>query len=128
RHRADVVARERGAERLQPAGDLTRFHYPRDYEKRPALSPVPCNEMNEFRRSISRGDVNELPIRRYEGAVRLIESPEDLKCAMADIRQESVVGLDTETRPVSRKGGHQLPCRAPAATAGAGVPLPPQPP
>src|SRR5256885_13251954 len=74
RHRADGVARERGAERLQPAGDLTRFrfHYPRDYEKRPALSPVPCNEMNEFRRSISRGDVNELPIRRYEGAVRLL--------------------------------------------------------
>jgi len=73
--------------------------------------------MNEFRRSISRGDVNELPIRRYEGAVRLIESPEDLKRAMADIRQESVVGLDTETRPSFRKGESHLPCLAQAATA-----------
>jgi len=25
--------------------------------------------MNEFRRTISRGDVNELPIRRYEGEI-----------------------------------------------------------
>ena len=77
--------------------------------------------MNEFRRSISRGDVNELPIRRYEGAVRLIESPEDLEGAMADIRkeigQESVVGLDTETRPSFRKGESHLPCLAQVATA-----------
>jgi ribonuclease D len=77
--------------------------------------------MNEFRRSISRGDVNELPIRRYEGAVRLVETPEDLKAAMADIRkeigQESVVGLDTETRPSFRKGESHLPCLVQVATA-----------
>ena len=77
--------------------------------------------MNEFRRSISRGDVNELPIRRYEGAVRLVETPEELEGAMADIRkeigQESVVGLDTETRPSFRKGESHLPCLAQAATA-----------
>ena len=77
--------------------------------------------MNEFRRSISRGDVNELPIRRYEGAVRLVETPEDLEGAMADIRkeigQESVVGLDTETRPSFRKGESHLPCLAQVATA-----------
>ena len=77
--------------------------------------------MNEFRRSISRGDVNELPIRRYEGAVRLVETPEELEGAMADIRkeigQESVVGLDTETRPSFRKGESHLPCLVQVATA-----------
>ena len=73
--------------------------------------------MNEFRRTISRGDVNDLPIRRYEGAVRLIETPEDLQGAMADIRQESVVGLDTETRPSFRKGESHLPCLVQVATA-----------
>ena len=77
--------------------------------------------MNEFRRSISRGDVNELPIRRYEGPVKLVETPEDLEGAMADIRkeigQESVVGLDTETRPSFRKGESHLPCLAQVATA-----------
>jgi ribonuclease D len=73
--------------------------------------------MNEFRRAISRGDVNDLPIRRYEGGIRLIETPEDLEGAMADIRQESVVGLDTETRPAFRKGESHLPCLVQVATA-----------
>jgi ribonuclease D len=73
--------------------------------------------MNEFRRTISRGDVNELPIRRYEGEVCLIESPADLERAMADLRQESVVGLDTETRPSFRKGESHLPCLVQVATA-----------
>jgi ribonuclease D len=77
--------------------------------------------MNEFRRTISRGDVNELPIRRYEGEVCLIETPQDLERAMADIRkeigQESVVGLDTETRPAFRKGESHLPCLVQVATA-----------
>jgi ribonuclease D len=75
--------------------------------------------MNEFRRTISRGDVNELPIRRYEGPVRLVETPADLEQAMADIRQEAVVGLDTETRPAFRKGESHLPCLTQVATAGA---------
>jgi len=73
--------------------------------------------MNEFRRTISRGDVNELPIRRYEGEVQLIETPEGLEGAMAGIRQESVVGLDTETRPAFRKGESHLPCLVQVATA-----------
>ena len=73
--------------------------------------------MDEFRRTISRGDVNELPIRRYEGGVTLVETPADLKGAMADIQQESVVGLDTETRPSFRKGESHLPCLVQVATA-----------
>ena len=73
--------------------------------------------MSEFRRTISRGDVNELPIRRYEGGVRLIESPADLEGARADLRQESVVGLDTETRPAFRKGESHLPCLVQVASA-----------
>jgi len=73
--------------------------------------------MNEFRRTISRGEVNELPIRRYEGEILLIETPEDLERAMADIRQESVVGLDTETRPAFRKGESHLPCLVQVASA-----------
>jgi ribonuclease D len=37
--------------------------------------------------------------------------------ALADIAQESVVGLDTETRPSFRKGEVHLPCLVQAATA-----------
>jgi len=58
-----------------------------------------------------------LPIRRYEGDVRLVASAEDLGRAMADIRAERVLGFDTETRPAFRKGEHHLPCLVQAATA-----------
>jgi len=63
----------------------------------------------------------DLPVLRYEGAVRLVATPADLAAAMADIRAESgsegAVGFDTETRPAFRKGESYLPCLAQAATA-----------
>lgn len=67
--------------------------------------------------SISREDLAELPIHRYEGRVSLVETPRELEQARADIRQERVVGLDTETRPSFRKGEVHLPCLVQAATA-----------
>lgn len=67
--------------------------------------------------SISREDLANLPIRRYEGAVSLVATPRELKEAREDIRQERVVGLDTETRPAFRKGEVHLPCLVQAATA-----------
>jgi ribonuclease D len=71
----------------------------------------------ELRRTISREEINELPIRRYEGDVHLVASAADLGQAMADIRTERVLGFDTETRPAFRKGEHHLPCLVQAATA-----------
>ncbi len=70
-----------------------------------------------MRRTISREEINELPIRRYEGEVHLISSAQDLDRAMADIRAERVLGFDTETRPAFRKGEHHLPCLVQVATA-----------
>ncbi len=67
--------------------------------------------------SISREDMVNLPIRRYEGEVRMVATPEDFEHALADIRGERVVGLDTETRPAFRKGESHLPCLVQAATA-----------
>jgi len=71
----------------------------------------------ELRRTISREEINELPVRRYEGAVHLISTPQDLDRAMGDIRAERVLGFDTETRPAFRKGEHHLPCLVQVATA-----------
>jgi len=75
----------------------------------PADSPGP--------RSISREDMATLPIRRYAGEVCVVATPPDLAQALADLRQESVVGLDTETRPAFKKGESHLPCLVQAATA-----------
>jgi len=47
----------------------------------------------------------------------MVESARDLAEAREDLRQERVVGFDTETRPSFRKGESHLPCLAQAATA-----------
>jgi ribonuclease D len=67
--------------------------------------------------TISREEVINLPIRRYEGDIHLIAAAQDLEKAMADIRQETVVGLDTETRPAFTKGESHLPCLVQVGTA-----------
>jgi ribonuclease D len=72
---------------------------------------------NGIARSISREEMADLPIRRYEGEVCLVTTPRDLERALADIRQESVVGFDTETRPSFRKGESHPTCLVQAATA-----------
>jgi ribonuclease D len=68
-------------------------------------------------RAISREEMAKLPIRRYAGEVCLVATPGDLERALADIRQERVIGFDTETRPAFKKGESHLPCLVQAATA-----------
>lgn len=74
---------------------------------------------SEIARRISREDMSDLPIGRYEGSVHLVAAPADLQRAMDDICEESVVGFDTETRPAFRPGESYLPSLVQFATAGA---------
>jgi ribonuclease D len=67
--------------------------------------------------SITREEVNALPIRRYEGEVRVIGNSSELALPLEDILNESVVGFDTETRPAFRAGEVHLPSLAQVATA-----------
>jgi ribonuclease D len=71
----------------------------------------------EYLRLISREELNALPLLRFMGEVRLVESPAQLESAAADILAESAVGFDTETRPAFRKGESHLPSLAQVATA-----------
>lgn len=68
-------------------------------------------------RTISRDEVNALPIRRYEGPTHVIAAPHELARAMDDILQETLVGFDTETRPAFRAGESYPPSLAQVATA-----------
>ena len=82
------------------------------------MDPLPpAGLQNEIARSISREDMAKLPIRRYEGRVCLVATPGDLEEALIDLRQESIVGLDTETRPAFKKGESHLPALVQVATA-----------
>ena len=68
-------------------------------------------------RAISRDDLIELPVRRYDGPVTFVDTPALLHAALTDFRSERIVGFDTETRPAFRKGERYLPSLAQVATA-----------
>lgn len=71
----------------------------------------------ESRASITREALADLPIRRYEGEIGLVATPQDLERAVADLRAETLVGLDTETRPAFVSGQSYPPSLAQVATA-----------
>jgi ribonuclease D len=53
---------------------------------------------------ISKSEINELPMGRYEGPIRLINNPEEADRAFQALEKETLLGFDTETRPAFRKG------------------------
>lgn len=72
---------------------------------------------HDLPRTITPEEVNALAIRRYEGAVRLVATREEMEHAAADFAGERVVGFDTETRPSFRVGESHPPALAQVATA-----------
>ncbi len=71
----------------------------------------------EVPRMITREEMSELPVRRYEGPVHLLTAPSEVERALQDIRSESEIGFDTETRPAFRRGESYLPSLVQFATA-----------
>ncbi|MBS1682633.1 MAG: 3'-5' exonuclease domain-containing protein 2 [Bacteroidetes bacterium] len=62
---------------------------------------------NHFHKTtISNEEINELPLRAFEGKIVLIQDEEYLTNAFQEINRHSVVGFDTETKPVFVRG-HQ---------------------
>ncbi len=53
---------------------------------------------------LSKQEINELPLRRWEGPVEVICEEQDVAPALAGLDGDSVLGFDTETRPSFRKG------------------------
>lgn len=70
-----------------------------------------------LRRNISKEEVANLPIRRYEGEIVVVEDARALERAAAEIDAERVVGFDTETRPTFRVGESYPPALMQVATA-----------
>ncbi len=53
---------------------------------------------------MSREAINESPLQRWQGPVRVISKAADLSGAMERLRTEAVLGFDTETRPAFKRG------------------------
>ncbi|MDD3313577.1 3'-5' exonuclease, partial [Pseudodesulfovibrio sp.] len=58
----------------------------------------------QYLRAFPKEEINAMPLRRYEGPVSVIRSEKQRACALREMEREAVLGFDTETRPVFRKG------------------------
>lgn len=53
---------------------------------------------------ISKEAINAMPLGAYEGPVDLVNSDQALEIAINEIKTETVLGFDTESRPAFKKG------------------------
>lgn len=68
-------------------------------------------------KTMTREEIAQLAIRKYEGTTCLVSSAQDVERAIHVIHGEQVVGLDTETKPAFHKGQFHLPCLVQISTA-----------
>lgn len=54
--------------------------------------------------SISKEELNELPIRAFEGTIHVVDSPDKVADAVTYLANVKLLGCDTETRPNFKKG------------------------
>jgi ribonuclease D len=57
-----------------------------------------------FDKSISKAEINELPLFRYEGKAVIASSEKQIDRAIAEIERNEIVGIDTESKPTFKKG------------------------
>jgi len=57
-----------------------------------------------FPTTIAKEQVNALPLARYEGPIQVVSRPREVHDAVDYLRDEALVGFDTESRPSFRRG------------------------
>ncbi len=57
-----------------------------------------------FIKEITKDQVNQLPLLKYEGKIVVVNTLHALKTAVSEIKAHDAVGIDTETRPAFLKG------------------------
>ncbi|WP_421904099.1 3'-5' exonuclease [Maridesulfovibrio sp.] len=58
----------------------------------------------QYKKKFTKDEINEMPLRQYEGPIKLIDREEDVPAAIEELSSCALLGFDTETRPVFRKG------------------------
>lgn len=73
--------------------------------------------LENLKQRMSREEINAMPLKAWDGNVRIIRSFSQWKAAEAEMRKDGVLGFDTETRPTFRKGKLNAPALVQVATA-----------
>jgi ribonuclease D len=55
-------------------------------------------------RKMTAEEINALPITSYQGRIELVRSHEHMLHAVRELKRDRLLGFDTETRPVFKKG------------------------
>lgn len=57
-----------------------------------------------FKSKITKEEVNTLPVAEFKGEIIVVDEPAKIKPALDYLKQQKVVGLDTETKPSFQRG------------------------
>ncbi len=60
--------------------------------------------MQQFQKTITKEAVNKMPLEAFTGEIVLVEDLKLMKDAVEYLKQHTVLGFDTETRPSFKKG------------------------
>ncbi|MGC6425154.1 MAG: 3'-5' exonuclease [Lentimonas sp.] len=60
-------------------------------------------------KSISKAEINELPLISWQGRVEVLNTSEEMEAAVDKLLSETHLGFDTETRPTFKKGEYYPP-------------------
>ncbi len=71
----------------------------------PAPYALPSVDLTAgYKQSLTMDDINLMPMQAYEGPVHIVRTREQLHEALDVLYREPLLGFDTETRPIFRKG------------------------
>ena len=71
----------------------------------------------DYKHDLTMDDINVMPMRAYEGPVHIVRTREALHDALEILHREPLIGFDTETRPLFRKGASNQVALVQLATA-----------
>jgi ribonuclease D len=57
-----------------------------------------------FKESITKEELTDLPLRRFDGEIIIVDNLEKMKQATEILSKAKVIGFDTETKPAFKKG------------------------
>lgn len=74
-------------------------------------------DLEALKKRMTREEINALPLRAWDGEVRVIRNLAQWKAAEIEMRKDGILGFDTETRPTFHKGKLNAPALMQIATA-----------
>lgn len=66
---------------------------------------------------VSRDEINSMPLRHYEGPIEIVRTLPKWEAVKEELKNENVLGFDTETRPTFKKGRINSPALIQIATS-----------